>query len=129
MKRSIFEVVLLVTLAGCRMTGAPPSRNDPQAVLKLYLDKIVAGQCLEAQAFTAPTFKFGNGELCGLLRVTNYTISGEPARPNPNEVVFATTLTTAGGDVSMPDGQHTWFYTLTLQPDAGWWISGGGSGP
>lgn len=129
MRLPIAAAVLVVTLAGCGVSHAPPNRNDPHAVLKLYLDKVVAGECLEAQALTAPTFKFGNGELCGLLHVTNYELSGEPARPNPNEVVFAATLTTAGGDASMPDGRHTWFYTLTLQPDAGWWISAGGSGP
>jgi hypothetical protein len=129
--RSTIALVLLVALAGCTEAAslAPPAATDPRVNLKMYLDEVVAGNCEGARAMTAPTFRFGNGELCGALRVTTYSIGGEPARPNANEVVFATTLTTAGGDISMPDGEHTWFYTLTRQPNGEWRISGGGSGP
>jgi hypothetical protein len=71
----------------------------------------------------------GNGELCGVLDVTAFTGPDGGARPSDDELVYSTTLTTRGGDRSMPDGDHTWFYSLVRQPDGEWRIAGGGSGP
>lgn len=120
--------ILVISACG-ESTLVVPGTVDPRANLKLYLDALQAGNCDAARAMTSPSFKIGNGELCGALRVLAYSIDGDPARPSDGEVVYATTLTTTGGDASMPDGQHTWFYTLTRQANGEWRISGGGSGP
>ena len=52
----------------------------------------------------------------------------ERATPG-NEAIFSTNLITEGGDASLPDGLHTWFYTLIRQADGAWRLVGGGSGP
>jgi hypothetical protein len=84
-----------------------------------------------ARAFVAPTFRIGNGELCGATHVTDFRIDEPPAGSvDAGEVVFGTTLTTTGsGDGSVPPGTITWFYTLARSPDGGWRITGGGSSP
>ena len=43
-------------------------------------------------------------------------------------MVFSTVLTTAGGDDSMPDGDHVWFYSLKRQLAGVWRLIAGGSG-
>jgi hypothetical protein len=98
-------------------------------VLRAYLEELQAGDCVAARALATPTFRVGNGELCGALRVTAFAPLGEPATPSDQEAVFSTKLTTVGGDQSMPDGGHIWFYDLVLQPDGAWRLAGGGSGP
>ena len=71
----------------------------------------------------------GNGELCGHLTVRANTPPGTPAEPGDGEVIFSTVLTTEGGDDSMPDGDHIWFYSLKRQPAGTWRLIAGGSGP
>ncbi len=103
---------------------------DPHTVLERYIAALLAGDCAAARSFAAATFQFGNGELCGHLTVTAASIDpGGPATPNDHEVVYSATITTVGGDASMPDGTMTWFYQLLRQPDGRWLIAGGGSGP
>ena len=94
-----------------------------------YLVALKAGDCRSAHALATSSFARGNGELCGDLDVTAYTTPQGPATPNDHEVVYATTLTTKGGDETVPDGQHIWFYSLDRQPDGSWRLAGGGSGP
>ena len=43
--------------------------------------------------------------------------------------MLAATLTIKGGDESLQDGDHLWFYTLRRQPTGAWRLSAGGSGP
>ena len=108
----------------------PPVAGPPIVVLKLYLEALVRGDCGAGKALGTGTFRFGNGELCGSTTVTSATIDGEPATPNAEQVVFATTLVTTGtDDRSIAPGEMTWFYTLRLQADGTWRITGGGSGP
>jgi len=124
-------LLVAVVFAGCtQSTLVVPGALDPRANLRLYLDAVVAGNCDAARAMTTASFTVGNGDLCGITRIMAYSIADQPARPNDNEVVYAATITTAGGDASMPDGPHTWFYTLTrLATNGEWRISGGGTGP
>ena len=98
-------------------------------MLEAYLEALVAGDCTTTRALSTDAGRQGNGDLCGGVRVSAYRIAGEPATPNDHEVVFGTTVQTTGGDVSLPDGPHTWFYDLVRQPDGAWRIAGGGSGP
>jgi hypothetical protein len=112
---------------GSNPIALPSKGATPAQVLDAYLRALKAGDCKTAHALTTSSFA-RNGELCGHLRVKSYTPLGRPATPG-NEVIFSTNLITEGGDASMPDGLHTWFYSLTKQADGAWRLVGGGSGP
>jgi hypothetical protein len=114
--------------SGSTSIALPAKDAGPAEVLDLYLRALRTGDCKTARALAASTFSSGNGELCGRLRVKSYTPVGKPATPG-NEAIFSTNLITEGGDASMPDGLHTWFYSLTRQADGAWRLVGGGSGP
>ena len=114
--------------SGSNPIALPSKGATPAEVLNAYLRALKAGDCKTAHALATSTFSVGNGELCGHLSVKSYTPLGKPATPG-NEVIFSTNLITEGGDASMPDGLHTWFYSLTKQADGAWRLVGGGSGP
>ena len=112
--------------------STPPSAAGvapPDVVLGEYLTALQAGDCAMAHTFASSSFIVSDGELCGVLHVSAFSPLTGPATPKDGEVVFSTELTTSGGDVSMPDGQHTWFYTLDRQSNRAWLIAAGGSGP
>jgi hypothetical protein len=113
---------------GSNPIALPSKGATPAEVLNAYLRALKSGDCKTAHALATSTFSVGNGELCGHLSVKSYTPVGKPATPG-NEVIFSTNLITQGGDASMPDGLHTWFYSLTKQADGAWRLVGGGSGP
>jgi hypothetical protein len=114
--------------SGSNPIALPSKGATPAEVLNAYLRALKSGDCKTAHALATSTFSVGNGELCGHLSVKSYTPVGKPATPG-NEVIFSTNLITQGGDASMPDGLHTWFYSLTKQADGAWRLVGGGSGP
>lgn len=119
--------------AGCGWVTAraspPPDSAPADVVLAIYLDALVAGDCAMARALSTESFA-GNGDLCGVVRFTSASPEGHPATlPSGREVVYAVDATTAGGDETMPDGEHIRFFSLRLQPNGAWRIAGGGSGP
>jgi hypothetical protein len=133
LRPAALAVVSLLALSACASTStdpiALPSKDAaPAEVLGAYLRALKTGDCKAAHALATSTFTFGNGELCGQLRVKSYTPVGDPATPG-DQAIFSTNLITEGGDASMPDGLHTWFYTLLMQADGAWRLVGGGSGP
>ncbi len=121
--------LLLVSSSATKSVPLPPDDATAAEVLNVYLQALQAGDCDTAHDLAGDSFVFSNGELCGHLVVTAYSPPDVPMRPSAHEVVFATTLTVKHGDASMPDGDHTWFYSLTRQDDGAWRLSGGGSGP
>jgi hypothetical protein len=124
--------VAVVLLAGCsrgQSVTMPPKNAAPAEVLGTYLQALRAGDCRSAHALATSSFVLGNGELCGALTAKSYSPLGKPANPREGEVIFSTTLTTEGGDQSMSNGDHTWFYSLDRQADGAWRLVGGGSGP
>lgn len=127
----IFILFAVAAVAGCGSGAAlPPDSATPDVVLNAYLTALKAGDCgTTHQLFATSNVNVGNGDQCGALHVSAFTPLAGPATPKAGEVVFSTELTTSGGDFSMPDGQHTWFYTLDRQPSGAWRITGGGSGP
>ena len=134
--RSVLVSALALILAG--MVAAcggpsfviPPDSSPPAIVLDVYLHALLSGDCAAGHALGTETFRKGNGELCGATTVISARIKGDPAVPNSDEVVFATTLVTTGtADSSVPAGEMTWFYGLGRQPNGSWRLTGGGSGP
>lgn len=95
------------------------------------MNDLIAGNCNAGRQLTTGTFVVGNGELCGATQVTSYSISRQPVTPSAaTDVTFATNLITTGTtDGSIRPGTLTWFYSLKLQADGSWRITGGGSGP
>jgi hypothetical protein len=61
--------------------------------------------------------------------VTSFSNPGEGARPTDSEIVYAIEITIVGGDVSLPDGEHTSFYDVLRGPNGAWRVNGSGSGP
>ena len=126
--------VAMVALAACTGTSSgsvslPPTGASASVVLNTYLRALVAGDCTTARALATSTFRTGNGELCGDVKVSAFSLSGDPAAPGPNEVVYGSVLTTEGSsDGTIAPGKTTWFYDLKRQGGA-WKLVGGGSGP
>ena len=114
--------------SGSNPIALPSKDAAPAEVLGAYLQALKTGDCKAAHALATSTFTFDNGELCVHLRVKSYTPVGDPATPG-DQAIFSTNLITEGGDASMPDGLHTYFYTLIRQADGAWRLVGGGSGP
>ena len=128
----VFAVGLFVT-GGCggpsERVPLPPRGAGPDVVMDAYLTALRAGDCDTTAALGVPPFGFGNGALCGHLTVEAVTRDGAPAEPNPDERVYATTVSVSDGDPSMEDGEHLWFYSLRRQPDGSWRLAGGGTAP
>lgn len=125
-------VILAGAVAACGGSSftIPPDSAAPAVVLDAYLRALQAGDCAAGRALGTATFRPGNGELCGATKVSAFRVTGDPATPSSDEVVFATVLTTSGSsDGSVPAGDIIWFYSLDRQPNGAWRLAGGGSGP
>ena len=117
-------------LSGCTHDPKPlpPKEATPRQVLDAYLLALQAGDCGTTREYAVDGF-LTDGDLCGRVDVLAYRNDAYRAQPSPGEVVLADTLTVRGGDQSLGDGDHLWFYTLRQQPDGAWRISAAGSGP
>jgi hypothetical protein len=124
----------MLALAGCGGTSPstvalPPAGASASVVLDTYLRALVVGDCTTANALVASTFTFGNGELCGDVKVSAFSVPRGPATPGQSTVEYASVLTTEGSnDGSIPSGKTTWFYQLRQQ-GGDWKLVSGGSGP
>ena len=128
-RATIVLAVALAVASGCsRAVGSlPPDSAAPDLVLVAYLGALVAGDCQTARALSTPVAR--GGVSCDRPRLTSFSNPGEGARPTDGEIVYAIEITTAGGDISLPDGEHPWFYDVLRGPNGVWRVNGGGSGP
>ena len=122
--------MLAFSLGACtHLAGAIAEDSaTPRQVLDAYLLALQAGNCSTTHEYAVDRF-LTDGELCGHVNVLSYRSDSYTAQPSPDEVVLAATLTIKGGDQSLQDGDHLWFYTLRRQPTGAWRLSAGGSGP
>ena len=124
----------VLALTGCAAASRdsaspPPPGAPPSVVLETYLRALVAGDCASAHAAATSTFATDPAELCGEVRVSAFSIRGDPATPDPNEVVYMTILTTSGSsDGTIARGETDWFYGLEREGGE-WRLVSGGSGP
>lgn len=82
-------------------------------VLDTYLRALQSGDCTAARAVATPTFKVGNGDLCGEVKVSAFSVDSQPSTPGLDDVVYSTALTTAGNaDGTIAPGKTIWFYDL-----------------
>lgn len=127
---ALVMILVVVACGGPSYTTIPPDSAAPAVVLDAYLRALQSGDCSAGRALGTPTFRPGNGELCGDAEVSAFRVVGDPATPNNDEVVFATRLTTSGShDGTVPAGEIPWFYSLDRQPNGAWRLVGGGTGP
>ena len=119
-----------LALGACtHAAGALPEDGaTPRQVLDAYLLALQAGDCATTQAYAVDRFPT-DGELCGHVNVLSYRSDAYTSKPSADQVELAATLTIKGGDQSLQDGDHLWFYTLRRQPTGAWRLSAGGSGP
>jgi predicted small lipoprotein YifL len=125
-------VVLMAGIAGCGTQAPrslPPDTAPSKEVLVAYLQALVAGDCATARALSTPENVANNGVWCDRPRVTSFGSTGDGAGPTDNEIVYAVSITTVGGDLSLPDAERLWFYDLRRQPNGAWRVYGSGSGP
>jgi hypothetical protein len=127
---AVAGLVLASGLGACtHVVGALPAVGaTPHQVLDAYLLALQAGDCATTHEYAVDRF-LTNGELCGHVDVLSYRGDAYQAQPRADEVVLAATLTIKGGDQSVQDGDHLWFYTLRRQPTGAWRLSAAGSGP
>jgi hypothetical protein len=128
---AIIASAVLILLAGCARSPVvlPPDSAPPAVVLDAYLTAIQAGNCEGARALATPKFSDGTDSYCRGLRVTGFGALLDPAQLNANAVEFSLDLSTSGGDETVPDGWHTWFFSLVRRAGRAWRVDGGGGGP
>lgn len=128
---SIVGCSILLLLAGCGRSAVvlPPGSASPEDVLDAYLTALQSGNCDGARALATREFADQTMIYCSGVRVTGFRVFANPATPNDNEVVFTLSLTTSGGDETLRDGSHIWFFSLVRQTGGAWRLSGGGTGP
>jgi hypothetical protein len=121
--------ILLLAGCGAGQVVLPPDSAAPAVVLDAYLTAIQAGNCDGARALATSDFGDGTRAYCDGMRVTGFDVFSDPSQISEREVEFALSLATAGGDETLPDGSHTWFFSLTREAGGAWRVHGGGSGP
>jgi hypothetical protein len=138
--RELWTVVVLAVAACTATPSAPPSEAPPAptifmadagpvAVIETFLKTLVIQECATARGLSTESGFRQVGGFCERIRVVNFRIVGDAARPSADEAVFATTLTIGGGDASLPAGDHTIFFSVERQPGNVWRVTGGGTGP
>lgn len=128
---SILGCSILLFLAGCERSPVvlPPDSATPAVVLDAYLTALQSGNCDGARALATQEFLDETEGYCSRVRVTGFRVFADPATIRDGEVEFALSLRTSGGDETLPDGSHIWFFSLVRQAGGGWRVQGGGSGP
>jgi predicted small lipoprotein YifL len=128
---STLVCAVLMVIAGCGGSPVvvPPDSATPAVVLDAYLRAIQSGNCGGAHALATPDFAQGTAAYCSGMRVTGFGVLSEPAHVNDHEVEFSLALITSGGGYELPDGGHTWFFSLVRQAGGPWRVHGGGTGP
>lgn len=130
MRAAVLGLVLAAIASGCAPSvsvSMPPDSAPPEVVLTTYLQALVAGDCATARALS--TSSASSRVWCDQTRVTSFSISDNGAAPSADERVYATQIVVKGTDMSLGDGEHTWFYRVVRQADATWRITDHGSGP
>lgn len=128
---SILASSTLLLLAGCGPSPIvlPPDSAPPAVVLDAYLTALQSGNCDGALALATQDFADQTRAYCSGVRVTGFRVVSNPAAVSEAEIAFGLSLTTSGGDETVPDGSHPWFFSLVRQADGAWRVQGGGSGP
>jgi hypothetical protein len=102
----------------------PPEDATPDQVVQAYADAVHAGDCQTAKALV----DHARQSWCGSVDITALTVSGRTQERKETELGDGpmiervwVTLTSRGGDVSLPDGDHAWSYLLDRTGPHGAW--------
>jgi hypothetical protein len=128
---AVLAVLAALTALGSRPAPRltiPPDAAPAPVVLDAYLRALQVGDCKTAHQLTMPlVLDKGFTDLCGVTRVTGFTIVGESVVVDPYTVRLTATLAitgTANGDIS--PGAITATYFLQQQSTGAWRIINGG---
>lgn len=124
---ALFALVAIGSRPSPRPT-IPPDSAPPAVVLDAYLRALQAGDCGTASRLTMPlVLDKGFIDLCGVTRVTAFSVVGGSVVVDPYTVRLTANLTitgTANGGISA--GEITGTYFLQQQPTGAWRIINGG---
>lgn len=111
----------------------PSAHASPQDVVRAYSAAVHAGDCDTAVALLTTSHQ----SWCGSVDITALKVTKTTQEPKATETgsdgplierVWVD-LTSQGGDVSLPDGDHEWSYLLDRTgPDGAWRIYDQGMG-
>lgn len=121
--------LLVACSAPVTVPSLPPDGAPALTVLNAYLDAWRAGNCATSQALETPSYAASRVGKCGQVEITTYQIDPNPSTPTQDWTEFSTTVTTKGGDETLPDGEHILFCVLLRQPSGAWRLSDVGTGP
>lgn len=130
MRAAVVVLVLVAIASGCGPSASvsmPPTSAPPEVVLATYLRALVVGDCSTARALSTPAA--GARVWCDSPHVASFSALDKGASPSADERVYEMQIVVEGTDMSLGDGEHTWFYRLVRQVDATWRIADHGSGP
>lgn len=117
--------LLGLTLGACATTHVPmpPDDASPERVVQAYADAVHAEDCATAEALVEHGKSW-----CGHIDITALTVTDRTQERKQTESGNGpmiervwVKLTTRGGDVSLPDGDHLWSYLLDRGGPSGTW--------
>ena len=117
---------LVLTVASCARADVVTLPDDatPEQVVRAYADAVHAGDCDTAQALVSDRSQ----SWCGTTDITALTVTGTTRERRSTEsgdgpVVQRVwvSLTSRGGDASLPDGELMWSYLLDRTGPKGAW--------
>ena len=125
---------LSLTIAACSTARVPipPDDATPEQVVQTYADAVHARDCKTADALVNNQRQSWCGGIdITALKVIELTQERKATDPGQGPMIERVwvNLTSQGGDISLPDGDHAWSYLLDRTgPNGAWRIYEQGTG-
>jgi hypothetical protein len=101
----------------------PPDSAEPEVVLGAYLGALSAGQCDVAEQYIdSPIYRWSDILCGGAVRITEFSIVGEPRFFGTNRLDMDALLTTNGRSVGMSADQGQFTFELQQRSSGAWRI-------
>ena len=125
---------LSLTIAACSTARVPipPDDATPEQVVQAYADAVHARDCKTAEALVNNQRQSWCGSIditaLKVIELTQERKATDSGKGPMIERVWVS-LTSQGGDISLPDGDHVWSYLLDRTgPNGAWRIYEQGTG-
>jgi hypothetical protein len=101
----------------------PPDSAEPEVVLSAYLGALSAGQCDVAEQYIdSPIYRWSDILCGGTVRITEFSIVGEPRFFGFNRLDMDALLTTNGRSIGMAADQGQFTFELQQRASGAWRI-------